>query len=78
MAAHIGRAVMGGAISVLVLSLAVGTEQAASSANLQCPRCPRGTDYAPSPGQFNFFFLVRQWPFQFCHRPNECSREPDE
>lgn len=46
------------AVTMLALSLSVGAEQVASSANLQCPTC-RGMDYAPTPGQFNFFFLVR-------------------
>ena len=57
-AALIGRAWMVIMASVLIFGLAVGAEQAASSSNLQCPSC-RGTDYAPTPGKFNFFFLVR-------------------
>ena len=57
-AAHFGRALMAITICVLVFCMAVGAEQTASSPNLQCPTC-RGKDYAPTPGKFNFFFLVR-------------------
>ena len=49
---------MGTTVSMLAFSLAVGAEHVATSPNLQCPTC-RGMDYAPTPGQFNFFFLVR-------------------
>lgn len=58
LAAHVGKNLMAFAMIMLVFGVAVGAEQVASSPNLQCPSC-RGKDYAPTPGQFNFFFLVR-------------------
>ncbi len=58
LAAHVGKTLMAFAMIMLAFGVAVGAEQVASSPNLQCPSC-RGKDYAPTPGQFNFFFLVR-------------------
>ncbi|KAK9916322.1 hypothetical protein WJX75_001236 [Coccomyxa subellipsoidea] len=44
----------------------------------QCPRCPSGIPQtAPPPGDFAFYFLVRQWPNEFCYKNQGCSTIPD-
>jgi len=42
----------------------------------RCPKCS-GPDHAPKPPKFAFYFLVRQWPFNFCST-KQCYIAPTE
>ncbi|CAL8467296.1 g6833 [Coccomyxa elongata] len=66
---------------LLVLAALMACCQAATRRHpdpSQCPRCPSGVpETAPPPGDFAFYFLVRQWPDEFCYKQQGCSTIPD-